>query len=80
MDPKPEADKNESKKIAPKLIKNLKLKVKNIREQRARKRCPKPARNEIVTQFHKRLQEREIARFEVNSPKKVSFEALYEIA
>ena len=55
MDPKPEADKNETNKIAPKLIKNLKLKVKNIREQRARKRCPKPARNEIVTQFHKQL-------------------------
>ena len=55
MDQKAEADKNEHNKIAPKLIKNLKLKVKNMREQRARKRCPKPARNEIVTHFHKQL-------------------------
>lgn len=67
-------------KVAPRILKNLKIKVQHLKEQRAKKKCPKAVRNEIVTYFHKQLQEREIDRFEINSPRKVTFEALWEVA
>ena len=66
-------------RIAPKIMNKFKIKVQNLREQRAKKKCPKVVRNEIVTYFHKQLEEREIHRFEINSPRKVTFEALFEV-
>jgi hypothetical protein len=54
--------------------------VKRLREHRAKKKCPKVVRNEIVTHFHKQLEAREIGRFEISSPRRVTFEALFEVA